>query len=76
MKRNCHTSLLKLRCYHLFIHSHFAGSLETLCFEARGVKKITVIFQQVKKKKMQQPYRKQKQIRLLMTLQIRPQAWG
>jgi len=43
-------NLLKLR-YHLFIHSHFAGSLETLCFEARGVKKITVIFQQVLKYK-------------------------
>lgn len=47
MKRNCYTSPLKLRCYHLFIHSHFAGSLEILCFEARGVTKITVIFQQV-----------------------------
>ncbi len=48
-KRNCYTSLLKQRCYHLFIHSHFAGSLETFCFEARGVKKITVIFWQIKK---------------------------
>lgn len=49
MKRNCYMSVLKQRCYHLFIHSHFAGCLETFCFEARGVKKITVIFRQVKR---------------------------
>lgn len=36
--------VLKQCCYHLFIHSHFAESLKTLGFEAKGVKKITVIF--------------------------------